>query len=94
MLKQNRLQAERGTVSVTIQIPIRKYKVLLALAREGQMESRSFLKASAASWPGKFDCSRSCPHTDLQAFCQKRGYTDCYGALMRFLLSGEEGGGK
>lgn len=90
MLKQNQMKADRGTVPLTLQIPIRKYRVLIALARAGQMESLTFMKASAASWPGAVDCPRQCPHKELQAFCQKHGYTDCYGALMRFLFSGEE----
>jgi hypothetical protein len=57
------------------------------MARAREMESLTFIKDSAAAWFGKFDCPYMCPHKDLKAFCRKYGYTDCYGALMRFLLS-------
>jgi hypothetical protein len=61
----------------------------MEMAREAKTESLTFIKDVAASWFGSFECPCCCPNGDLRQFCQRHGYTDCYGAFMRFLFSEE-----
>jgi hypothetical protein len=87
-VRQNQLKAGRETVSLTIQIPVRKYRALMEMANQKQMESLTFIKEVATDswWCNSFECPCQCRHDDLRTFCQNHDCTDCFGALMRFLL--------
>jgi hypothetical protein len=62
----------------------------MELAREEKVESLTFIEQVAPLWWGSFECPRGCPHDDLRWFCQSHSHTDCYGALVRFLLLEEK----
>jgi hypothetical protein len=70
--KQNRLKAERETISLTIQIPVKKYRKLQEIARLSGQESLTFINGQAdfsavpcndcpaQSKPERNACNRDC----------------------------------
>jgi hypothetical protein len=54
------------------------------------MESWTFTEDTWKRFWGR-ECPAECPHEELRAFCRERNYTDCWGAVMRFIFSEEEG---
>jgi hypothetical protein len=72
MVKQNQLKAERETVSLTVQIPVQKYRKLQEIARLSGQESLTFINGQAnfsqvpcddcpaKKYPAKTVCAHSC----------------------------------
>jgi hypothetical protein len=85
------LKAEQQTVSLTIQVPVKKYRILMEMAREAKTESLTFIKGETDFC----DCDKcritcfpsTCAIHDV--FIKKQGVAElaCYGAFMRFLFS-------
>jgi hypothetical protein len=73
---------------------VRRWRVLQEIARQEGTESLAFIEGYKEWWWGR-ECPRvwpgaECPHVELRTFCQKHGFTDCWGAFMRFIFSEED----
>jgi hypothetical protein len=68
---------------------VKKYRALMEMANQKQMESLTFIKEMANTWWGfNLEHPCQCRHDALKDFCQKNSFDDCdcFGTLMRFLL--------
>ena len=89
-IKINQLKLDRELIPITVKIPAKKYRVLMNIAKEAQVESLKFFNGEMP-----LDCDK-CPMMFFQSHCgiKNLSYKNaalakvaCYGAFMRFLFS-------
>ena len=95
VLKECKLKMEKETMPLTIQIPVKKYRALMELARKTQTESLTYFKGEAF-----LDCE-NCPIEAMNYFCTNADdFSElvdkdslkifCHGAFMRWLFDKED----